>query len=486
LQALNVHNAKANATVKPLQSGSHKSPKTHWGHDMNRFVKRYFYRLFTALTLLSLVACAQAAFRVDKRDRPVIVKSSPTSKAAPKPTQALRRVAPLLLGSNVLNQKSYLACIQDRMHQGFAPIKAMDDCAIKLAQDLKREQAGQPLASFGAAAERFDPQSVVSACGGGGSDPTKSQGWADVPTQVPWTTVQPNRFINTPEGRLSEYGSFSFGGESKTLMTSKGEPYATGDPSGRSQPYRYAGLSYEEAVKIKAEWVKEAEDAKAAWQAAESASKADPNNAAKKDKVDAAYKKYQTASEKAGNDPNLVPYTSVRTAGDQSVCNGVMDSVREMLRECNRNQWTSASCQTLHARMNACADPTKIVVDPDAGYVCAPSVSPAAVAAAAQARCEQITTPGPNGGTPCKPGNVSDNGTYLSGGRQDICNDPLAFVDADSGVCIRTLSALDTGQKSIQSLIQYALGHFGGPTIVLPSGNPPPPQTGPKPEPKPK
>jgi len=101
-------------------------------------------------------------------------------------------------------------------------------------------------------------------------------------------------------------------------------------------------------------------------------------------------------------------------------------------------------------------------------------VDPAVVAEAWRKRCEQLTRPGPGGGTPCAPPDMDEKGFILRGAAGDVCNDPRAYVDADSGACIRTIEVSSFGRPNLKSLINFAFGHLGGPTFVLPSATPPP------------
>lgn len=386
-----------------------------------------------------------------------------------------------VLEGDPIASSSFRACIEDGIHQGLSPQMAAERCATVLNEDAQVGFGGDTIGGLGDAAASFDPQSVVMACAS--ADPAHSQN-PSPPVYRSYLSVDPNAIMHGLNGKplvidgkyASEYKGFSFGGDPEKPFNGAG-----GEPEKGEQQWHYLGLSEEESTKIKTQWVKEAEAAKAAYEKAWAAAKADPKNQAKQDAAEEARKKMMAASEKAGQDPNFQPVPSSRTVGE-SVCESVMDSVREMLRECNRNGWKSADCQVLHARMNGCPDPTKILVDPDAGYVCGNQLdekAAAALAALAQAECERDTTPGPDGGTPCGPISVDADG-FIRDGYGSVCSDPRAYVDGESGLCVRTMRLVDTGLGTdLGEVIQIGMERIGGPIIVLPGTQPRPPLTDP-------
>lgn len=386
----------------------------------------------------------------------------------------------LLESGHAQAQTGYLACLRDGVHQGLSPQRAADVCATQLMEDIGVGLGGDPIAGFGDAVGAFDPGKIVDACGA--SDPERAQDTSV--HHVSWLYVDHTKYLKYENGRavkangddfMSQYGSFSYGGDPSKRLNADGEPLKPGQ-----EAWHYLGMTREQSQAIKAEWIKEADEAKAAWRAAEDAAKADPGNKEKRQKADAALKKWEDADRKASSDPNFQPKSTTQDAGEASACDMVTTAAREMLRECHRNAWRSAECQELHARMNGCPDPTQILIDPDAGYVCAPAVDPALVAAAWQARCEELTTPGPDGSSPCVPPDVQGHG-YILERSGDICSDPRAYVDGDSGVCVRTLEADGFGDPDVRSLIEIALARFGGPIVVIPSPAPAPfPLGGPK------
>lgn len=425
-------------------------------------------KLLVISLAVTLLSCAAAAVSF-ARDWSFLV-----AKPMPAKVSSLRHASMLLAYGDPVAQPAYLACVQDAVKQGFAPQTAALDCATNLMEDVAQGLGGETIPGFDEAANHFDPGSIVAACASG--DPAVSQtgstNWKKEPVhQYAWSTVQPDKIIlDMDKNPVSEYGNFSFGGD-----PSKGVDKDGGSLEKGEDVYHYQGMSPEESKKAKEESVGKAEAAKAEWKDAEAAAKADPKNKDKQDKAGKAFLKYLTASEEASKDPNLKPHSNSRTVGDSSVCEEVMQTAREMLRECNRNGWKSSGCQVLHARMHGCPNPTQILIDPDAGYVCAAEIDPKAVADAAQMRCEQLTTPGPDGGTPCVPPKVSENGGYIDGEESgDVCADPRAYVDPESGICVRQMELHPFGQPDINGIIQICLGKFGGPVINIPTTNPPP------------
>lgn len=406
----------------------------------------------------------------------------------PRPMRAVRNASMLLALRNPIAESSYMACVQNGVQQGMSPQKAVEACSTKLVEDADQGLGGDTIAGFGDAASSFNPGTITSACASGDPEQSRDAGTPHPPVQrVPWLAIDGDAFLRNPNGKpvivdgafVSEYGSFTFGGNPSDRTDKNGGTLDAGEDA-----YHYKGLTEEAAKKLKAELVEAAEVAKEVMNKALAESAADPGNKAKQEAAAKATTAFLKASEKASNDPNLVPVPATHDAGGDSTCELVLQSAREMLRECNRNGWKSGGCQILHAKMKGCDDPTKILIDPDAGYVCAPAVDPAMVAAAWQARCEQLTTPGPDGGTPCGPPDVSENGGFVFESHGDICSDPQAYVDAESGACIRTLSVSGFGHPDIQSIIQISLDKFGGPVVVLPSSGPAP--SGPEPMPGPK
>lgn len=391
-----------------------------------------------------------------------------------------------LLAEDERAESTFRACLAAYLRQGLPPARAADACAVQLIEDQARGFGGDPVAR-GGGADAFDPAKVQSACGG--PDPMRAQ----QPNPVQhgsWLYVDPKSALRLPNGRyvldddgapVSEWGGYSFGGNPDQRFDRYGNPIVAGTPNEKAEPYNYHGMSEDEVIAEKMKLIEAAKKAEAEWRAAEKAAAADPGNADKRRKADEAKKKSDEAGEKATGDPNFGPRPVVRGA-DGAVCQSVLAQARETLRECTRNGWKRADCRQLHARMNQCPDPTLILVDPDAGYVCAPEVDAKAVAAAAQARCEQVTTPGPGGGTPCAPPDVRLGGGVLRG-PANVCSDPRAYVDGGSDACILTLPVIDAARPDIRAIIQLGLERLSGPIFVLPTRDPLP--RGPQPDPMP-
>lgn len=177
-----------------------------------------------------------------------------------------------------------------------------------------------------------------------------------------------------------------------------------------------------------------------------------------------------------------VPDTRKRTA-EGGLCAQVLHAAREFVRECNRTGWRTTACQQLNARMNGCPNPTQILVDPDQGYSCGQAADPKAVAEAWSRKCAQVTSPGPDGRTPCAPFSpLGGDGRIYAGGAQNLCADTRAFIDGGSDMCYTTLEARNPLAQSIEQLIAVISKQVGGPIIVLP----PPRPRGAAPEPRPR
>jgi len=167
--------------------------------------------------------------------------------------------------------------------------------------------------------------------------------------------------------------------------------------------------------------------------------------------------------------------------GEGSACELALQAAREFLYECNRNGWKSTDCQQLNARMNGCPDPTLILVDPDQGYTCGETPDPLAVVIAARDKCQQLKR-GVDGTDPC--GVPSFDGYVLTPEGFDMCSNPVAYIDPDSGACVGTLTLPKMG-PDIQEIIVFALNKIGGPIFVLPLDPKPPGGWSPRPEPRP-
>jgi len=388
-------------------------------------------------------------------------------------------LAALQLGGPIA-EESFRACIQDALRQGLGPKQAVAVCETKLLGDASQGFSTDVPGGFAGRAADFSPSQVISACGS--TDVRYASGGPKNPSgPIPWTAVDPTSVFMFGNEIYDKYGSFTYGGDPSKFVDKDG-----GTLEGNEIPYHYQGMTWEQVVEAKRELVEAADKAWDAYEVAFEEAAADPKNQAKQDNAQKKFNEATAASEEAGRDPNFIPLLNVRPSGQTSTCETVMETARELLRECNRNGWKSTPCQQLQAKMNGCADPTLILVDPEAGYTCGAAVDPKAVAEAWRKRCEQLTRPGPDGGTPCSPPSVEGKGFVIRNRQGDVCTDPQAYVDPASGVCIRTLAVDTFGQPNVQSIIDIALGRLGGPTFVLPSQTPPPPHPGPEPQPGPR
>jgi hypothetical protein len=264
------------------------------------------------------------------------------------------------------------------------------------------------------------------------------------------------------------------------------------------------GLSASESLARKAEAIKEAQAAEAAFDAAEQraeeaeealeAAKATGDQAqideakaqleaAEKEAIDAATKALE-AAENAYHDPNEADQYA-QTTQEPSECEMALQAAREFLWECHRTSWKSYACQALQAAMTGCPDPAYIYVDPEQGYSCAPTFDPEALKNAWVERCERLKRPGPDG-NPCAPPTVNERGTQIEGSIPDICRDPRVYIDPHSEDCAQPLTIQPFGTPDIQQLMVWGLNKLGGPVVVLPpKGDPEPPTPGPEPKPGP-
>jgi hypothetical protein len=138
-------------------------------------------------------------------------------------------------------------------------------------------------------------------------------------------------------------------------------------------------------------------------------------------------------------------------------------ALEEVLRECNRNGWTSPDCR----RLAGCSDGQVVDPVPDGELVCGePSIDEAALLGAAVDECRQLVDPEP-GTDPCAP--VADVSLDDSGGeRGDPCSDPLARP-TDEPCFEFTIERADRVHK----VLATGIDKLGGPLIVLPDNGPP-------------
>jgi hypothetical protein len=374
------------------------------------------------------------------------------------PQQIYNSVSQELQKTGKFAEDTFYACLMNGLAQSLPLAQVSDDCATQLVGPDGKSPGGT--VSFPGGRPVFDPAQLTGACGSSNPELGQSSG-----------------------AGTSDYGGYTFGGDKNHYYQYSQEESlqlkkeAIRDFEIENQHFKELEMAADQA-KSELDAAKQTGDAAAIAAAERKAQEA--NDAAK-----AQAAKAEAASKKAQADPNQRPPSTAETAPD-SVCTEALAAARETLRECNRNGWKSAACQRLAARMNHCPDPTQIYVDPDAGYSCGAALDAEGVKDAWVKKCESTVKPGPGGDNPCKPPKVYGNGRYVQGNSDNVCNDPRAMVDPDSGVCIGTLEVKKPfGQPGIQELIVLALDKIGGPIVVLPQG-PKPPHPGPEPRPGPR
>lgn len=176
-----------------------------------------------------------------------------------------------------------------------------------------------------------------------------------------------------------------------------------------------------------------------------------------------------------------------RTVPDEIAgCAQALATAREILRECARTNY-QGPCVEFGAKLRGCPNPLYAYVDPSQGLVCEEEVDPNAVVTAWRERCEQRTTPGPEGGSPCTPPEPPEGGV-VAGGATAPCSDPRAMIDPASDACfvpLQVMSPDGVGGTSVEEVILVALQRLGGPIFVLPPSGPSPFPPGPDPAPSP-
>jgi hypothetical protein len=352
----------------------------------------------------------------------------------------------------VVAEDSLYSCLLNSLMQGLPLAQAQAECATKLVDD-DHKGFGGPLGEISKEqASFFDPQSVSGACGWGDSETGKG------------TTTE----------TYPMYGTFSYGGKASETENglSRKESLALKEAAvaarGEALKELATALAAEKAAREDAEKKEHTVDAKKAKEAL-AAAEADT-----KAKEEAAKK----AKEEANKDPNkkpAAPPPSKKEPGPGvSACDQALASARELVRECQRTSWKSYSCQQVLARLNGCADPALILVDPEQGYTCGSKPDPEAVKNAVIARCEERVKVGPDGRNPCEPLSFESSSRIAHGNFGDVCDNPEAYRDPDSAACLGTFQGGGYfGQPDIQQIIIVALEKLGGPLIVI--APPPPP-----------
>ncbi len=134
---------------------------------------------------------------------------------------------------------------------------------------------------------------------------------------------------------------------------------------------------------------------------------------------------------------------------------------------CDARQWSDRGCIALRARMAHCGDPTRLMIDPDVGYSCQPTVDASAVKSALENACESRG----RGGAPCKP-EVSVNGWVGDAG--GICASADATMSADKETCfVPVVIKGPRGTPGITAVIFWGRTTSGGPIFTAePSRSP--------------
>lgn len=404
----------------------------------------------SAAALLALLALGSACARPTKRPPP-------------------ERVREILAKGSPYSESSFYACLLNGYEQGLPLKQIQKDCETKLAIDDGRgfgpAAAGELLGEFAKAGTYFDPGKVTAACHTGDG---RVAGGPDARGRV---------IKNYLDGRSVDWGDYSWGG--KGQCDSKG---------------CYKGLTEEESMQQKKQAIDDADRKIEEYRQKKAEADADPDDAAAAAAALAAKKAASEAAEKAGKDPNKVekkdpePSPNVSSSGpDASPCEEALQAAREILGECQRTAWRNGSCQALFAKLKGCADPSLILVDPDAGYVCGEKLDPEAIKNAMVDRCRQLKRPVPGGPDPCVPPDIDPSGRFArTGSSDDWCHSPLTLVDPEAPECIGTVTVQEFGTPDMQELLVWGLNKLGGPIVVLPNRHPSPsPKPGPDPRPAP-
>lgn len=405
---------------------------------------------FLVLGIACLVACREAP-----------VEPATTSLAAQAPTAAIllnTPVAKLITAGGPFAEGSYMACIHSYAAEGLPMSQVYELCATQLsAQSAVGFAGGAPFTMPSSGGQALDMGAVPNGCGQ--VDQRQAFGGST------WPYVQDEG----PLAGIHRYGRFTWG-------------VAPG----------YLGLTELESSQIKGERVVAAEKLYLAWAAARELARK-TGKTADYHAAQNAWAAYQAARKLALQDPNLAPRHGGHNEdpdathdGDEgttgthdaeatapnSACAMVREAAREMVAECHRTGWKATPCQQLHAKMNGCPDPTRIYVDPDAGYACAPTVDPQLVIDAWTRLCEQNTTSGPEGGSPCHKPDPSASGRTMQGDDRVLCGNPIALTDPETDGCIAAIVVDTFGDTDIGGLIVWGQGVFGGPIVVLPQRDP--------------
>ena len=162
--------------------------------------------------------------------------------------------------------------------------------------------------------------------------------------------------------------------------------------------------------------------------------------------------------------------SDIATASSQkglSPCAVAIVQALTVLSLCEARQWSDHGCVALRARMAYCADPTRLMIDPDVGYSCQPTVDASAVKSALENACE---TRG-RGSAPCKP-DVSVNGWLRDPG--GICASAGATMSPDKETCFAAVAVKGPrGRPGTTAVIFWDRTTSGGPIFTAePSRSP--------------
>lgn len=126
---------------------------------------------------------------------------------------------------------------------------------------------------------------------------------------------------------------------------------------------------------------------------------------------------------------------------------------------CADQQWAGGGCAGVLAQLQFCGDPKRLMVDPDMGFACQPTVDAEAVTTAVATMCAQQN----DGGT-CAP-TASVNGWLRDPG--GICASPRASVTADKERCVVPITMKGPrGSADVTAVILWDKTTSGGPIFI--------------------
>ena len=160
------------------------------------------------------------------------------------------------------------------------------------------------------------------------------------------------------------------------------------------------------------------------------------------------------------------PDTAAPSGSRPSACTMMIAHALTVASICADLQWTGAGCVALRAKVLRCGNPPRLMVDPDVGFDCQPTVDAAAIARAATRACAE------KGGAAgaCAP-EVSLNGWLSDPG--GICASPRASVSADNETCVVPIGV--SGPRSaadITAVILWGRTTSGGPVFTAEPAKP--------------